>query len=306
MRSRTDAGYVIEVENLTKTYADTRVVDDATFVVYPGRVTGFLGPNGAGKSTTIRMMLGLSRPDTGTALVNGRAYEHLTWPIRQVGALLETARPHKSMTAIGHLRWLAASNQIARHRADEVLEMVDLAHAARRRVNSFSLGMSQRLCLAAALLGDPEVLVLDEPVNGLDAEGIRWLRDLLRGEAAKGRTVFIASHLMSEMSMVADHLIVMDRARILADASLADFLTQHAPTVVRVRTPLPGQLSQEMERAGATVRLDADGALVVDRISTAAINRLADEHQIPLDDVATRTGSLEDAFLDLVGQGGVR
>ncbi|MEU3572984.1 ATP-binding cassette domain-containing protein, partial [Kitasatospora sp. NPDC036755] len=208
--------HVIEVQNLTKRYGERTVVAGLTCTVRPGAVTGFLGPNGAGKSTTMRMILGLTRPDAGSAGIGGRPYRELTYPARQVGALLDTAVPHRSLTAADHLRWIAQSSRIDRRRAAEVLEMVGLTGAARRRIGTFSLGMQQRLGLAAALLGDPPVLVLDEPFNGLDAEGIRWLRELLRSMAAEGRTVLVSSHLMTEMSKVADHLIVISRGRLLA------------------------------------------------------------------------------------------
>lgn len=295
---------MIDVVQLTKRYGQNTVVDGLTFAMRPGAVTGFLGPNGAGKSTTMRMMLGLVRPDAGSAQIGGRAYQELRYPARHVGALLETSAPHRSLTAAHHLLWLAQSNRIERRRVAEVLEMVDLAGVARRRVGTFSLGMSQRLGLAAALLGDPPVLVLDEPVNGLDAAGIRWLRELLRGMAAEGRTVLVASHLMTEMSMVADHLIVIHHGRLLADTSMSDFIQRHGRTYVRVRTPEPWLLSRELERKGASLALAPDGSLEVGGMSAAEINRVAVANGVPLDELSTHTGSLEDVFLGLVGQGG--
>lgn len=296
--------HVIDVQNLTKRYGQNTVVDGLTFTVRPGAVTGFLGPNGAGKSTTMRMMLGLTRPDTGTARIDGRAYHELTYPARHVGALLETSAPHRGMTATDHLRWLAQSNRIARGRVAEVLEMVGLAGSARRRIGAFSLGMSQRLGLAAALLGDPRVLVLDEPVNGLDAEGIRWLRELLRAKAAQGRTVLVSSHLMTEMSMVADDLIVISRGRLLADTGMSDFIQRHGRTYVRVRTPEPLRLHSELERAGATLKHAPDGSTEVEGMSAAEINRLAAAGGLPLEELSTHTGSLEDTFLKIIGDGG--
>ncbi|NUP23811.1 MAG: ATP-binding cassette domain-containing protein [Streptomyces sp.] len=295
---------MIDVQNLTKRYGQNTVVGGLTFTVRSGAVTGFLGPNGAGKSTTMRMMLGLTRPDTGTARIDGRAYHELTYPARHVGALLETSAPHRSLTAADHLRWLAQSNRIARQRVGEVLEMVGLTGAARRRIGTFSLGMGQRLGLAAALLGDPPVLVLDEPVNGLDTEGIRWLRELLRSMAAEGRTVLVSSHLMAEMSMVADDLIVISRGQLLAETSMSDFIQRHGRTYVRVRTPEPMRLNQELERKGAAVSFAPDGSVEIDGLSAAEVNRLAAAGGLPLEELSTHTGSLEDTFLKLVGNAG--
>ncbi|RGD63331.1 ATP-binding cassette domain-containing protein [Kitasatospora xanthocidica] len=295
---------MIEVQNLTKRYGETTVVAGLTFTVRPGAVTGFLGPNGAGKSTTMRMILGLTRPDAGTALIGGRPYHELTYPARQVGALLETAVAHRSLTAADHLRWIAQSNRIDRRRVAEVLEAVGLTGAARRRVGTFSLGMGQRLGLAAALLGDPPVLVLDEPVNGLDAEGIRWLRDLLRSMAVEGRTVLVSSHLMAEMSVVADDLVVIGRGRLLTQTGTEEFIRRHARTYVRVRTSEPLRLHRELERNGASLSLAHDGSLEVDGMTAAEINRLAAAGDLPLEELSTHTGSLEDTFLKLTGPEG--
>ncbi|MFE0377468.1 ABC transporter ATP-binding protein [Streptomyces inhibens] len=295
---------MIDVQNLTKRYGQNTVVDGLTFTVRSGAVTGFLGANGAGKSTTMRMTLGLTRPDTGSARIGGRAYHELRYPARHVGALLETSAPHRSLTAAHHLLWLAQSNRIARQRVGEVLEMVGLTGAARRRISTFSLGMGQRLGLAAALLGDPPVLVLDEPVNGLDAEGIRWLRELLRSMAAEGRTVLVSSHLMTEMSMVADHLIVIGRGQLLAETSMSDFIQRHGRTYIRVRTPEPLRLNRELEQKGASLRLAPDGSLEVDGMSAAEISRLAAANGLSLEELSTHTGSLEDTFLKLIGNGG--
>ncbi|MFK0000185.1 ABC transporter ATP-binding protein [Streptomyces werraensis] len=292
-------------ERLTKRYGPATVVDDLSFTVRPGVVTGFLGPNGAGKSTSMRMMLGLTRPDSGTATIGGRAYRDLTYPLRHVGALLETSAPHRGMTAVGHLSWLARSNRIPRRRVDEVLDAVGLTGAARKRVGTFSLGMGQRLGLAAALLGDPPVLVLDEPVNGLDAEGIRWLRELLRAKAAEGRTVLVSSHLMAEMAQVADELIVISRGRLLAETSVSEFIGRHGRTFVRVRTPEPMRAAQELQAKGATsVRRAADGGLEVDGLPAGEVNRIAAAAGVPVEELSTHTGSLEETFLKLVDDGG--
>ncbi|MFJ9036837.1 ABC transporter ATP-binding protein [Streptomyces sp. NPDC102406] len=293
---------MIDAKNLTKRYGEHTVVGGLTFTVRPGAVTGFLGPNGAGKSTTLRMMLGLTRPDEGTARIGGRAYRDLRHPARHVGALLESSVPHRSLTALDHLRWLAQSNRIPRRRVDEALDAVGLTGAARRRVGTFSLGMGQRLGLAAALLGDPPVLLLDEPVNGLDAEGIRWLRELLRAQAAEGRTVLVSSHMMAEMSMVADHLVVIDRGLLLADTGMADFIERHGRSYVRVRTPEPGFLGRELERKGVTLRVASDGSLEVSGLTAAEINQIAAAVSLPLNELSTHTGSLEDTFLALVGR----
>ena len=297
------SGPVINVLELTKRYGENTVVDRLTFTVRPGSVTGFLGPNGAGKSTTMRMMLGLTRPDAGSARIDGHAYQELRYPARHVGALLETSAPHRSLTAAHYLQWLAQSNRIDRRRVGEVLETVDLAGAARRRIGTFSLGMGQRLGLAAALLGDPPVLVLDEPVNGLDAEGIRWLRELLRTMAAEGRTVLVSSHLMTEMSMVADRLVVISGGRLLAETGTSEFIQRHGRTYVRVRTPEPGPLGRELERSGATLTLASDGSLEVDGMPAAEVSRVAAAGGLALDELSTHTGSLEDTFLGLVSRG---
>jgi ABC-2 type transport system ATP-binding protein len=294
---------VIDVANLTKCYGQNTVVDGLTFTVRSGTVTGFLGPNGAGKSTTMRMMLGLTRPDAGSVRIDGHAYLELEYPARHVGALLETSAPHRGLTAAQHLLWLAQSNRIARSRVAEVLQMVGLTDAARRRVGTFSLGMGQRLGLAAALLGDPPVLILDEPVNGLDAEGIRWLRGLLRAMAAEGRTVLVSSHLMAEMSMVADYLIVIHHGQLLADTDITDFIERHGRTYVRVRTPEPQLLGRELSRKGASLTYAPDGSLEVCGMPAAEINRLAAASGLSLEELSTHTGSLEDTFLGLVGEG---
>ena len=294
---------MINVQNLTKRYGQKTVVGGLTFTVRSGTVTGFLGPNGAGKSTTMRMMLGLTRPDTGSASIDGRAYHELGYPARHVGAVLETSAPHRGLTAVDHLLWITQSNRIARKRVGEVLEMVGLTDAARRRVGTFSLGMGQRLGLAAALLGDPPVLVLDEPVNGLDAEGIRWLRELLRRMAAEDRTVLVSSHLMTEMSMVADHLVVIHRGQLLADTGMSDFIRRHGRTYVRVRASNPQLLGREMERNGGSLMSASDGSLEVGGLPAAEISRLATANGVLLDELSTHAESLEDTFLELIGRG---
>ena len=290
---------MIEVGELTKRYGHTTAVDNLTFVVRPGMVTGFLGPNGAGKSTTMRMILGLARPDGGYAKIGGRAYAELAEPLKNVGSLLEAASPHKALRAVNHLRWVAKSNRIGPRRVTEVLELVGLADAGRQRVDTYSLGMGQRLGLAMALLGDPPVLVLDEPVNGLDPEGIRWFRQFTRGLAAEGRTVFVSSHLMTEMAITADHLIVIGKGRLLADTSTADFVQRNARTYVRVRTAEPDRLGKELRAAGMAVVTAADGAMEVTGAAPGDISRVATASGLTLDELTTQSASLEEAFLAL-------
>ena len=290
---------MIEVSELTKRYGHATAVDNLAFVVRPGIVTGFLGPNGAGKSTTMRLILGLARPDRGYAKIGGRAYSELREPLKNVGALLEAASPHKAMRAISHLRWVAKSNRIGPRRVTEVLEMVGLADAGRQRVGTYSLGMGQRLGLAMALLGDPPVLVLDEPVNGLDPEGIRWFRQLTRRLASEGRTVFVSSHLMTEMAMTADHLIVIGKGQLLADTTTADFVRRNARTYVRVRTAEPERLGKELRAAGMAVVTAAGGAMEVTGAAPADISRVATASGLTLDELTTQSASLEEAFLAL-------
>jgi ABC-2 type transport system ATP-binding protein len=290
---------VIEVRGLTKNYGKTVAVAGLDFDVRPGHVTGFLGPNGAGKSTTMRMILGLDQPTAGSARVNGRAYREIRRPLHEVGAVLESRAVHGGRTAYHHLLALAQSNGIRTQRVREVLDLVGLQDVARKRVRGFSLGMSQRLGLAAALLGDPPILLCDEPVNGLDPEGIRWIRSLLRGLAAEGRTVFVSSHLMSEMALTADHLIVIGRGRVLADAPIADLLGDSASAFTRVRTPEPDRFVQELTAAGATARPDGAGAIAVRGLSTAAIGEVAAARVITLHELSPQQPTLEAAFLDL-------
>jgi len=301
---RTRLARVIDVENLTKSYGDTTVLEGLTFRVPPGTVTGFLGPNGAGKSTTMRTILGLTRPDAGSARIGGRSYRELDRPLHRVGAVLETAAGHPGLRVRDHLTWLARSNRIPRRRTREVLETVDLLGAAGRRIGTLSLGMGQRLRLAAALLGDPGVLVLDEPLNGLDPEGIHWLRGTMRQMADEGRTVFVSSHLLSEMSQVADRLVVLDRGRLVADTTVTGFLRNHGRTHVRVRTREVGLLAAELEREGATVTLAPDGSLDVVGTDVARVSGIAAAVGAPLEELVTRAASLEDIFLGIVGSEG--
>ncbi|QEU98976.1 ATP-binding cassette domain-containing protein [Streptomyces viridifaciens] len=290
---------VIEIQGLTKEYDGRRVVDALSFEVRPGVVTGFLGPNGAGKSTTMRLVLGLDRPTAGQALVNGRPYAQLTEPLRQVGALLDAHALHGGRTAQGHLRWLAASNGLPARRVGEVLAQVGLADAAGRRIRGFSLGMRQRLGVAAALLGDPPVLLLDEPVNGLDPEGIRWIRTLLRELATEGRAVLVSSHLMTEMSLTADHLVVIGRGRLLADAATSEFIDRHGRTRVRVRAVDAAKLAALL--GGPGHGLDAveaeGGAWEVTGAEPERIAALAAANGVVLYEIAVQQDSLEEAFM---------
>ena len=290
---------MIQVEGLTKRYGDVVAVDDLTFDVHPGRVTGFLGPNGAGKSTTMRMILGLDQPTSGQALVGGRAYRTLNPPLRHVGALLEANALHPGRTARNQLRVAARSNAIPLKRVDEVLEEVGLAQVARRRVKSYSLGMRQRLGIAAALLGDPATVLFDEPVNGLDVDGVRWIRHLVRSLAAEGRTVLVSSHLMSEMQQTADHLIVIGRGKLVADAAISDLLTGAGGNAVRVRTPDPITLSDSLRRLGGGIERLEDGALLVTGVSTVDIGEAAHASAVALHELTPIASSLEQAFLEL-------
>jgi ABC-2 type transport system ATP-binding protein len=273
-------------------------VDDLTFDVKPGRVTGFLGPNGAGKSTTMRLILGLDAPTSGSATVAGSPYRCYRRPLFEVGATLESGSVHPGRTAQSHLLALAAANGIGRRRVDEVLDLVGLAPAARRRAGEFSLGMRQRLGVAAALLGDPAVLVLDEPVNGLDPEGIVWVRTLLRSLAGEGRTVFVSSHLMAEMALTAEHLIVIGRGRLLADTTVAEFIRRNSPSSVRVRSPMAERLAALLEAAGATVTSESDGALAVSGADAATVGGVACRHGIELHELCAQDASLEEAFIE--------
>ncbi|GAB3430572.1 ABC transporter ATP-binding protein [Actinophytocola sediminis] len=290
----------IEAVGLTKRYGGTLAVDELTFTVEPGRVTGFLGPNGAGKSTTMRLMLGLDAPSAGTVAVAGRRYADLPRPLHTVGALLDAGAVHPGRRAADHLLALAQTAGIGRARVAEVLGLVGLDGVAGRRAGTFSLGMRQRLGIAAALLGDPPVLLFDEPVNGLDPEGIRWIRTLMRDLAAQGRTVLVSSHLMSEMALTAQHLLVIGRGRLLADTGIDEFLHRHGAETVLVRSGEQDRLARVLRRAGAHLDLDADG-LLVDRLTATEVGKLAAEEGIALFELTPRRGSLEDVFMALTG-----
>jgi ABC-2 type transport system ATP-binding protein len=290
---------MIEATELTKRYGATTAVDGLSFTVRPGVVTGFLGPNGAGKSTTMRMILGLDAPTAGDVTVGGRRYRDLAAPLHEVGALLEARAIHTGRSATNHLLALAHTHGIPRRRVDEVIELVGLRSVARKRAGTFSLGMGQRLGIASALLGDPGTLVLDEPVNGLDPEGIQWIRTLLRGLAAEGRTVLVSSHLMSEMALTADHLIVVGRGRLLADLPTTDFIAQASPAHVRVRSPHATRLRELLLRGGATVTSDEPGVLEVSGLDAAAIGECAAAARLTLHELASHSVSLEEAFMEI-------
>ncbi len=291
---------MIEAHGLTKRYGDKLAVDDLSFTVQPGQVTGFLGPNGAGKSTTMRLILGLDRPTAGTVTVNGAPYVSARAPARVVGALLDAKRVHPGRTASAHLHGLAAAAGLPRRRVGEVLDMVGLTAVAGKRAGSFSLGMAQRLGIATALLGDPDVLVLDEPVNGLDPEGIQWIRSLMRSLATEGRTVFLSSHLLSEMEDTADHLIVIGRGRLIADTTVADFLASSSRNAVLVRSPHVASLVPVLLHAGGSVSQDvADGPLTVHGLSAEQVGSLAGRNGLWLYELTTQRVSLEAAFMEL-------
>ena len=290
---------MIEATALTKRYASTVAVDDLSFTVPNGRVTGFLGPNGAGKSTTMRLIVGLDAPSSGRVTVNGRAYRDRRFPLCEVGALLEAKAIHPSRSARNHLRWLAQSNGIGPKRVDEVLEQVGISAVARKRAGTFSLGMSQRLGIAAALLGDPEVLLLDEPVNGLDPEGIQWVRRLLRSLASEGRTVFVSSHLMSEMALTADHLIVIGKGRLIADASVEEVIAQASANHVKVVSPQAGALQSLIATRGAQVEADGDDTLIVTGLECRDVGIIAAAGGITLYELSRQEASLEEAFMEM-------
>lgn len=293
---------MIEVRGLTKSYGQIVAVDHLSFVVRPGVVTGFLGPNGAGKSTTMRMILGLDRPTSGEALVNGRRYQRLRQPLHEIGALLEADAMHPSRSGRNHLRVAALSNGIPISRVDEVLEEVGLSSVARRRVKTYSLGMRQRLGIAAALLGKPAVLLFDEPVNGLDPDGVRWIRNMFRDLAAEGRTVLVSSHLMSEMQQTADHLMVIGRGKLIADGSIAEILATKSGQSVRVRTDDAAALMEALSRFDAGFQHLEDGALLVSGVSAKDIGAAAGETNLVLHELAAVPTSLENAYLELTGR----
>jgi len=294
---------MITLERLTKRYGEHTAVDGLDVTIEAGTVTGFLGPNGAGKSTTMRMILGLDRPTSGRALIDGRPYAELRRPLREVGALLDAGAVHPGRPARAHLRAMARTHDIPLRRVDEVLDLVGLTEVAHRRAGSFSLGMSQRLGVAAALLGDPRALVLDEPVNGLDPDGVRWIRELIRSLAARGRAVFVSSHLMSEMQVTADRLVVVGRGRLIADAPVAELIGAASTTGVVVRTPDPAGLAvlaERLRRAGARVSAgDTADALAVLGVSTDEVGRVAYDAGVVLAELSSRRASLEEAYLEL-------
>ncbi|MDO4686957.1 MAG: ATP-binding cassette domain-containing protein [Corynebacterium sp.] len=296
---------MIEVKGLTKQYGRVRAVDNLTFSVKPGIVTGFLGPNGAGKSTTMRMILGLDRPTAGTALINGKKYQSLRHPLREVGALLDAKAVHPNRTAANHLRWIAASNGIPKKRVDEVLGLVGLTTVAGKKAGKFSLGMGQRLGLATALLGDPGILLLDEPVNGLDPEGIRWVRTFLKGLAAEGRTVMVSSHMLSEMALTADHLIVIGRGQLVADSSTYEFIKKSSESSVILRTPHVAEFEGVLDDEGLEYEQDEDeeGRLIfiIKDQDIDYIGDLAYSTQINIRELSERKASLEDAFMTMTG-----
>ncbi|TDB88453.1 ATP-binding cassette domain-containing protein [Actinomadura sp. KC216] len=290
---------MIEVRGLTKRYGEVSAVEDLTFTVRPGEVTGFLGPNGAGKSTTMRMILGLDAPTSGTATVGGRPVAAQPAPLKAVGALLDAGAVLPSRSAYHHLLALAASNGLTRRRVDTVLDEVGLTGVARRAAGTYSLGMKQRLGIAAALLGDPPVLVLDEPLNGLDPEGIVWIRKLMRRMAAEGRAVMMSSHLMSEIELTVDHLIVVGRGRLIADTSMAEFIASHSDREVVVRSPHADVLGHRLTAVGATVRAHGADGLAVTGLDSAGIGALAATAGVELHELTLRQTSLEHAFMDL-------
>jgi ABC-2 type transport system ATP-binding protein len=291
----------IEIRGLTKRYGRTVAVDDLTFTVDAGRVTGFVGPNGAGKSTTMRVLLGLDAPDAGDVLVGGRRYGDLAAPLTEVGALLDAGATHPGRRARSHLLWLARSNRLPARRVDDVLELVGLSAAGRKRTGGFSLGMAQRLGIAAAMLGDPPVLVFDEPANGLDPDGIRWIRGFLRGLADEGRTVFVSSHLMSELEGVADELVVIGQGRLIAQASVSELLSSRSDGRVHVRTPQVTAVMAVLAGAGGVVTSTGADAIVVSGLEPERIAQLVAERGLRLDELYRERASLEDAFFDLTG-----
>lgn len=291
---------MMEVSGLTKRYGAGTVVDDLTFAVEAGQVTGFLGPNGAGKTTTMRMIVGLAAPDRGRVTVGGRRYANLPVPLTEVGALLDAGALHGGRTARDHLLALAVSNGLPRRRVGEVLARTGLEQVAGRRAGEFSLGMRQRLGIAAALLGDPRVLIFDEPVNGLDPEGIRWVRRLMRTLAGEGRAVLVSSHLMSEMAQTADHLVVIGRGKLIADTSMSAFLAEAAGEgTVRVRAADQGELARRLTAAGASVREGQEATLLVSGLSAKDVGEVAARHGLALSELTAQRASLEDAFMRL-------
>jgi ABC-2 type transport system ATP-binding protein len=298
MVHRNELTAMIEARNLSKHYGDKVAVNDVSFIVRPGIVTGFLGPNGAGKSTTMRLILGLDSPTAGSVTVNGKPFAEHSRPLHEVGALLEARAIHTGRSARNHLLAMAATTGISRQRVEDVIDMVGLTQVAGKRAGAFSLGMGQRLGIASALLGDPQTLILDEPVNGLDPDGIRWIRNLLRGLADEGRTVFLSSHLMSEMALTADHVIVVGQGRLLRDQPMIEFIKQSAAAVVRVRSPHADRLAELLRNRAAVRNLDA-GTLEVDGLSSDEIGTVAAGAGLTLFELSTQEASLEEAYMAL-------
>ena len=290
---------MIEVRGLTKRYGETTAVRDLSFDVMPGKVTGFLGPNGAGKTTTMRLILGLDYPNAGTVAIDGKQYASLAYPMREVGALLDAKAVHGGRSAYNHLLCLAQTNNLPKRRVGEVLELVGLAEVARKRAKGFSLGMSQRLGIAGTLLGDPAVLMFDEPVNGLDPEGILWIRNLMKALAAEGRTVFVSSHLMSEMQNTADRLVVIGRGQLLAECTMEEFIARSSGQTVRVATPQADQLAKAVAEAGGSAVSGDNGMLIVSGLAAAQVGDLAFEHLVRLHELTVVGASLEAAFMEL-------
>lgn len=290
---------MIEAKGLTKHYGAKVAVNQLSFDVRPGVVTGFLGPNGSGKSTTMRMIMGLDAPNEGDVKVNGRHYHDLAWPLHEVGALLEAKAIHPGRSARLHLQMLAETNHIAPGRVDKVLEIVGLSEVARQRAGKFSLGMGQRLGIAAALLGDPEVLLFDEPVNGLDPDGIRWVRNLLKGLAREGRTIFVSSHLMSEMALTADEVVIIGKGQLISQIPVDDLIAQSSQRFVRVRSPEIGKLRLALDQIGAISILEDDGSLSVRGKDEIAIGEVAAGIPVVLHELAPQSASLEEAFMEL-------
>ena len=290
---------MIAARSLSKRYGKTVAVESLSFDVTPGVVTGFLGPNGSGKSTTMRMIMGLDNPTSGSALVHGVPYHQLRWPLREVGALLDAKAFHPARSAYNHLLCLARTNDIPSRRVDAVLDIVGLTSVAHDRAGKYSLGMGQRLGIASALLGDPAVLLFDEPINGLDPEGIRWVRHLLRDLAAEGRTVFVSSHLINEMALTAERLIVIGRGSLIAETSVQEFTARSGADAVRVVTPMSRTFVSALHRAGAQAAVDDDGAIVVTGMTSAEVGELATQRGLTMHELVPLRTSLEDAFMEL-------
>ncbi|GGJ75301.1 ABC transporter ATP-binding protein [Streptomyces camponoticapitis] len=293
---------MIEVEGLTKRFGKKIAVDHLSFQVRPGVVTGFLGPNGAGKSTTMRMMLDLDIPTGGSVRIDGKHYRELEEPVKYIGALLDAKAMHGGRSAYNNLLCLAQSNRIPVSRVNEVLDTVGLTAVAKQKSKGFSLGMGQRLGIAAALLGDPEILMFDEPVNGLDPEGIHWIRNLMKTLAGQGRTIFVSSHLMSEMALTAEHLIVIGQGKLLANTSMADFIQQNSRSFVRLRSPQREQMLDALSEGGFTVVEADDGTLEIDGSSSEEIGELAARHNVVLHELSSQRASLEDAFMQMTAE----